>query len=109
MNDSEFDDLSSKLRAWKVEPQVPGSFPHEVWQRIAARQAVREEAFWPQLVQWVSVQLVRPRYATALVILSLSASIGVAHVQAQDTNAKLAKRLEARYAASVDPLTMMSR
>ena len=109
MNDFESDDLSAKLRVWKVEPQVPGSFPREVWQRIAARQTAREEAFWPQLVQWVSVQLVRPRYATALVILSLSASIGVAQVQAQDTNAKLAKRLEARYAASVDPLAMMSR
>lgn len=109
MNDFEPDDLSTKLRAWKVEPQVPGSFPREVWQRIAARQAARDEAFWPQLVQWVSMQLVRPRYAMSLVALSLSISLSVAHVQAQDTNAKLAKRLEARYAASVDPLAMMSR
>ena len=103
------EDLSAKLRTWKVEPQVPGSFQREVWQRIAARQTAREEAFWPQLVQWVSAQLVRPRYAMALVAVSLSASIGVAHIQAQDTNVKLGKQLEARYATSVDPLAMMGR
>jgi hypothetical protein len=106
MNDFASDDLSAKLRAWKVEPQVPGSFQREVWQRIATRQTAREEAFWPQFVQWVSTKLVRPQYATALVILSLSASIGVAHVQAQGTNARMEKMLEARYAASVDPLAM---
>ena len=102
-------DLSAKLRTWKVEPQVPGSFQREVWQRVASRQTVREEAFWPQFVQWVSGLLVRPQYAVALVAVSLFASIGVAHIQAQDMNAKLGKQLEARYAASVDPLTMMSR
>lgn len=106
MNDFDSDDLSAKLRAWKVEPQVPGSFQREVWQRVAARQTARDEAFWPQFVQWVSTQLVRPRYAMALVALSLSISLGVAHVQAQETNEKLAKKLEARYAASVDPLAM---
>ena len=109
MSDFDSDDLSAKLRAWKVEPQVPGSFSREVWQRIAERQTAREEAFWPQLVQWISMQLVRPWCAMSLVALSLSISLSVAHVQAQDTNAKLAKRLEARYAASVDPLAMMSR
>ena len=106
MNDFDSDDLSAKLRAWKVEPQVTGSFQREVWQRIATRQTAREEAFWPQFVKWVSTQLVRPQCATALVILSLSASIGVAHVQAQGTNARMEKMLEARYAASVDPLAM---
>jgi hypothetical protein len=107
MNDFDSDDLSAKLCAWKVEPQVPGSFSREVWQRIAARQEVCEAAFWPRVAQWFSTQLVRPQCATALVILSLSASIGVAHVQAQSTNARTEKMLESRYATSVDPLAMM--
>ena len=106
MKDFDSDDLPAKLRTWKVAPQVPGSFPREVWQRIAARQTAREEAFWPRVVQWFSTQLVRPQYATALRVLSLSASIGMAHVQAQETKAKQWKQLEARYAASVDPLAM---
>ena len=106
MKNSEPDELSSKLRAWKVEPRVPDSFSRGVWQRIAARQAEREEAFWPRIVRWFSTQLVRPQYATALVVLSLSDSLGVAYLQAQGTKAKDWKELEARYAASVDPLAM---
>ena len=109
MKDSVPDELSAKLRTWKVEPQVPGSFQREVWQRIAARQTMREEAFWPKVVQWLSTRLVRPQYAAALFAITLSAGIGVAHVQAQGTNAKHWKALEARYAASVDPMAMMGR
>lgn len=103
------DDLSAILRTWKLQPQVPAGFPREVWQRIAARQAAREEAFWPQLAQWLSTKLARPQYATALVALSLTISIGVARLQARETNARLGRQLEARYATSVDPLAMMSR
>jgi len=106
MKDFDSDDLSAKLRTWKVAPRVPGSFSREVWQRISVRETARQEAFWPQLAAWVSAQLIRPQYATALIVLSLSVSIGVAHVQARGTKAKQWKELEARYAASVDPLAM---
>lgn len=100
------DDLSAKLRSWTVNPQVPDSFQREVWQRISARQVARRESFWPHLIAGVSAWLARPQYAVAFILLTLSASIGVAHVQAQSTNARLEKVLEARYVASVDPLAM---
>jgi hypothetical protein len=106
MKDFDSDDLSAKLRTWTVEPRVPDSFQRDVWQRISVRQTAREEAFWPQLAARVAAIFARPQYALALVIVSLSASIGVAHVQAQSTNVKFARMLEARYAASVDPLAM---
>lgn len=106
MNDSDFEELSSKLRAWKVEPRVPASFQREVWQRVSARQAARGDAFWLRVQEWLATQLVRPRYAVALVTLSLSASVGTAFLQAQDTNARHWKKLEARYASSIDPLEM---
>ena len=106
MQTPDSDDFSAKLRTWTVEPQVPGAFQREVWQRISVLQAGREETFWAGVARWSFTQLVRPRYAVALVILSLSAGIGVAHVQAQETKAKHWKELEVRYAASVDPLAM---
>ena len=109
MKNFEPDDFDAKLRAWKVEPAVPASFQREVWQRIAARQALRSESLWPRVAQWWLARLVRPQYATALVIFSLAGSVGAAHMQAQDARAKLGEELEERYAASVDPLTMMSR
>jgi hypothetical protein len=107
MNDSDSDDLSTKLRAWSVQPKAPASFQREVWQRIAARQAARDEAFWPRVTQWFSTQLVRPRYAMALLTLSLSASVSLALLQAHDANARHWKKLEARYESSIDPLAMM--
>ena len=106
MSDFESNDLSTRLRAWKVEPQVPDSFQREVWQRIAARQTARDTSFWSQLRQWFSTQFVRPQYATALIVLSLMGSIGVAHLEARETNARNLKALESRYAASIDPLAM---
>lgn len=107
MNDFDSDHLSTKLRAWKVEPKIPASFQREVWQRIAARQTARDESFWPQVAQWFSAQLVRPRYVVALVALSLSTSIGMGLLQAQGANARHWKKLEARYESSIDPLAMM--
>jgi hypothetical protein len=107
MNEPAPDNLTAKLRTWKVEPRVPASFQREVWQRIATRQAARESAFWPRVAQWFSTQFVRPQIAVATVLLSLAASLGVAHVQAQETNAKQRKAVEVRYAASVDPLAML--
>lgn len=106
MNLCEPDDLSAKLRTWKVEPRVASSFQREVWQRIAARQSAREGAFLPHLVQTLAAFLARPAYAIALVMASLSISIGVAHVLAQEMKGKHWKTLEARYAASIDPLAM---
>jgi hypothetical protein len=106
MNDSDFDELSAKLRVWKVEPRVPASFQREVWQSIAARQAAREAAFWPHVMEWFATQLVRPRYAVALFALSLSISVSLGLLRAQDVNARQWKKLEARYASSIDPLRM---
>ena len=106
MNTSDSNDLSAKLRTWSIEPKLADSFSRQVWQRIAVRQAVREEVFWLRIIRWLSTQLVRPRYAMVLAAFSLLASIGVAHLQAQGTKAKHWKELEVRYAVSVDPLAI---
>ena len=106
MSNPQPDELSKKLRAWKVDPRVPSGFQREVWQRIAAGQSEREEAFGPATVQWLSGLFARPQYAVALVALSLGASVAVAHVQAQDSNAQSWKALEVRYTSSVDPLAL---
>jgi hypothetical protein len=106
MNNPTPDDLSAKLRTWKVEPRIPGSFQREVWQRITVRQAAREAVFWPRVAEWFSTQFIRPQFASAAVLLSFAASLGAAHLQARETKARQWKTLEARYAASVDPLAM---
>jgi hypothetical protein len=106
MQDFDSPDLSAKLRAWQVDPHLPAAFAREVWQRIAVRQAVRRDAFWPALGHAFLALLARPQYAIALVLLSVSAGLGFAHLHAQEVNARHWKALEARYATSVDPLSM---
>ncbi|MEO8351737.1 MAG: hypothetical protein ABI680_08395 [Chthoniobacteraceae bacterium] len=100
------DELSQKLRAWRVEPQIPTGFQRDVWQRIAVRQTARAEAFWPSLTQWFSLRLARPQYAVALCAVMLMSGIGLARVQAQQANAQTWRMLESRYTTSVDPLAM---
>lgn len=106
MNEAGGGELSAKLRTWKVQPEVPTSFQRDVWHRIATRQAGRIEAFWPRTLRLFLHQLARPLYAVALIVLSISASLGVAHVQAREARANQWKVLEARYAASIDPAKM---
>lgn len=106
MSDPEPHELSRKLRTWKVEPQIPAGFQREVWQRIATRQAARDDAFWPAMLRTLSVLMARPQYAFALFAVMLSLGLGIAHVQAQESNAQNWKVLETRYADSVNPLAM---
>lgn len=97
------DDLSEKLRAWQVDPRVPASFQRDIWRRIASRQAARG-TLWRQALAWLGGQLSRPAPALAVVALSFALSLGIAHERAEDSNARSWKELEARYAASINPL-----
>jgi hypothetical protein len=82
------DELKRVLRTWKVEAEVPRSFNHEVWQRIATEERKRSEALLPSLSAWLFSAIVHPKYALALFALSLTASIAVAHMEAQETKAQ---------------------
>lgn len=106
MSIPEPDELSRKLSAWKVEPRIPAGFQREVWHRVAARQAARDDAFWPSLLCWLSLHMARPVYAATVFALLLGSGIGYAHLQAQEANARTWKTLEERYADSVNPLAM---
>jgi hypothetical protein len=97
------DDLSEKLRTWRVNPQVPASFRREVWARIAARESARENSFPGRAAEWLSSIFVQPRYALAFGSLSIALGFTYAHQQAQEANARSRSQLEARYAVSVSP------
>jgi hypothetical protein len=89
-----------------VEPHIPAGFQREVWQRIAGQQAAHEGVFLPSFVRWISAYFARPQHAAAVVAVMLTSGLGLAHVQAQDSNSKNWKALEARYADSINPLAM---
>ncbi len=98
------DELEKQLSKWNADVSIPPRFQAEVWQRIAAREAARRDSIWRKLREWTSTELPKPQYATALIALGVTLSIGVAHVQAQQTNLKHWRQLEARYVSSINPV-----
>ncbi len=100
----ETDDLSSKLRKWQPEAQIPPRFQAEVWQRIAARQETRQRSIWNWFREGLWVELGKPQYATALIAASVALSLGAAHLNAAQANARNWRTLETRYVSSVTPL-----
>ncbi len=97
------DDLNSKLHAWRTNVEIPQRFQAEVWQRIAAREEARQHSIWSRFREGVLIQLAKPQYATALIAVSISASLGVAHLQAKGANARHWRQLESRYVNSITP------
>ncbi len=98
------EDLKDKLNAWKVELDPPRTFQADVWQRIAAQESARRDSIWRRVRELISTELPKPQYATALIALGVTLSIGVAHFQAQQTNRKHWRQLEARYVSSINPV-----
>ncbi len=98
------DELSSKLKSWKVDVEIPRRFQAAVWQRIATREEARSRSTWHRLREVLLVELGKPQYATALIAVSISLSLGVAHLNAKQTNAKNWRQLESRYVNSITPV-----
>lgn len=105
---NEPDELSAKLQAWKAEAPIPRSFQAEVWQRIAARQETRHRSIRNWLREGLWVELGKPQYATALIAVSVALSLGVAHLNAAQANARHWRELETRYENSINPFTTPS-
>lgn len=98
------DDLKSKLESWKVDPAVPSGFQREVWQRIATREAARQEPGWRQFARSFFELLATPRYATAALVAAIVIGAGVAQVEASQASARRWDELQTRYAVSIDPV-----
>lgn len=101
--DHDRDKLTAKLQTWKTHVEVPRRFRGSVWGRIAAREDAQRTSRWSRLRDAVFTGVVRPAYATALIVGSISFSLGLAHVQAASENTKHWKELEARYLRSITP------
>ena len=101
------EELRAQLRLWLVKAEVPPSFQTDVWRKIAVRQAATEEQSsavgW---IGWLIGQFRQPRYAVALGMAMLTASLGLARVQADSANGRTWRALETRYVVSVDPGAM---
>lgn len=100
--------LLKKLEAWTVDPHVPSGFQREVWQKIALKNAVQRKSVRHHLAGWLESLLASPRYATVLILASAFLGVGIAHVEAMNSNSKSMRNLETRYVGSIDPYQHIS-
>ena len=101
------ENLKRQLAAWKVDVEVPARFQANVWAQIAAQESARRSV-WDRLSDWLGTVRYQPQLAMAVLIFGLTLSVGTAYVQAQDSNARAGRQLEARYMESINPLARTS-
>ena len=97
------EELKRKLGCWKVDPTIPGEFQREVWQRIAIREAARQEPGFRQNLRRFFEMLATPRYATATLVTALAIGAAAAHMRTNQDNARVWNDIQMRYAISIDP------
>ncbi len=97
------DELKRKLDSWKVAPAVPGGFQREVWQRIAAREAARQQSDLRESFRRFFEMLATPRYAMVAFLTAVVIGAGAAQLRADQENDRRWSELQTRYAISIDP------
>jgi len=103
--------LSALLKRWEVADEAPANFRPAVWSRIGTSHGARGSrgnSLWWRLAGAVGETLSRPAYAAALALLTLSLSVGSAHLHAQQVAGNREQRAEAHYLASIDPLAQIN-
>ena len=101
MNSDEI--LKQQLSTWKLDVEIPSRFQSDVWTQIAARESSRR-SLWDQLSDWFATEFCTPRFAGAMMALSLMIGVGAAFLKAQDSSAMVGRQQEARYMESINPL-----
>jgi hypothetical protein len=97
------DELKRKLDTWKIVPAVRGEFQREVWQRIAAREAARQEAGMRHRARRFFEILATPRYATAACLAAIAIGLGAAQIRTSQEIDRRWSDLQIRYTISIDP------
>jgi len=99
-------ELRKVLGAWKVSPPPSPGFNAAVWQRIAAQEAPAAADLWKTLREWLFVQLPKPAYASALLVVTATLSITAANLRADQLRERYRLNSARQYLASIDPLAM---
>jgi hypothetical protein len=98
--------LRQVLNTWQVSPPPAPEFQRNVWRRIAAADERAARTLAVRLRDWFLVELPKPGYAAALLVLTgvLGAIIGDIRADHARDDYRVASARQ--YLASIDPLTM---
>lgn len=98
--------LSKVLATWEVSPPPAPHFNFAVWQRIAAQEERSARGAWATVREWLFVQLPKPAYALALLVVTATLSITAANFRADQARAQYRLDSARQYLASIDPMAM---
>ncbi|HEX7632590.1 MAG TPA: hypothetical protein VF388_10675 [Lacunisphaera sp.] len=107
-NDSD-PELRELLHAWEASPPPAPRFKSVVWQRIAIQERQSATGPWALLRKWFFVQLPRPAYASALLLLTAVLGLTAASARANHMREQYRLASARQYLASIDPLAMTAR
>ncbi len=98
--------LREVLAAWQVAPPLSPDFKSAVWQRIATEEARDALGVWGRLREWLVVELPRPAYASALLVLTIVLSFTAANLRANYQRDQYRLESARLYLAAINPLAM---
>lgn len=94
--------LRELLRTSLPDMTVPSHFGAEVWQRIQARGDVSQRD-GVRFFELLFGLLMRPAFATLLLLLAVGGAAGAASLRAAGTNEQARAKLAERHVATLDP------
>ncbi|HVZ64178.1 MAG TPA: hypothetical protein VG838_06835 [Opitutaceae bacterium] len=106
MNKDQDPKLREVLGAWQVSPPPAPGFNAAVWQRISAQEERTAAGVWATLREWLFVQLPKPVYASALLVVTATLSITAANMRADHMREQYRLDSARHYLASIDPMAM---
>jgi len=98
--------LRQVLNAWQVSPPPAPGFNAAVWKRISDHEERAAGGIWATLREWLFVQLPKPAYASALLVVTAILSVTAAHLRADHRREQYRLDSARQYLASIDPMTM---
>ena len=91
------------LRTSLPDAPVPSRFCAEVWQRIQARSEAATQRRGMRLFEGLLGLLMRPAFATLVLLLAVGGAAGAATMRAASANEHARAKLAERHVATLDP------
>ena len=101
--------LRQVLECWQVSPPPAPNFKSNVWRRIAAAEKRAERTFGVRLREWFLLELPKPAYATALLLVTALIGTTAAAMRAERVSDNYRLDQARQYLASIDPLSMAAQ
>lgn len=98
-------ELRNLLRTWQVSVEPDPGFEAAVWRRIAVEDERALQRRWSHAIcEWLTVQLPRPAFASALFMAAIVIGVSAGAVRADHEAEQLRVSAARRYFSSIDPL-----